>query len=136
MHFWQQLPKTVTIYCRTMAALDAHMYALLEDIYASSVDAPVEGLCRLNTVAYLLPVWLKRTFNYVVPNSVGGGGGGWALVEFEEERNFRRFNEFNSGCKSVGEMKVEEALKWSYRIKFKVDFIVGMKVRKLMLTLN
>ena len=135
MHFWQQLPRSVPVYARSMAALDAHMYALLEDIYAGSVEAPVEGLRRLNTVAHLLPVWLKRTFQVVVvPNSIGIGGGGenlWALLE-PEDNVLKWMNiEHSRRRGSVGELKVEEATRWSVRIQFKVDFILGVKVGAL-----
>ncbi|KAH9395531.1 DNA-binding protein rfx6, partial [Tyrophagus putrescentiae] len=127
MHFWQQLPRSVPVYARSMAALDAHMYALLEDIYAGSVEAPVEGLRRLNTVAHLLPVWLKRTFQVVVPNSIAGGGQNlWALLE-PEDNVLKGMNIDSRRRVSVGELKVEEATRWSVRIQFKVDFILGVK---------
>ncbi len=133
MHFWQQLPRSVPVYARSMAALDAHMYALLEDIYAGSVEAPVEGLRRLNTVAHLLPVWLKRTFQVVVPNSIAGIEGLWALLEPEEDGSKCGLMNIEHSRRrgSVGELKVEEATRWSVRIQFKVDFILGVKVGAL-----
>lgn len=113
MHFWQQLPKHVTIYVDLMHSLDAHMYSLLMNIYLS-IDAPEENLRRLNTMAYLIPMWLTKTFQHI-PYAQE-----WSL-------------QFNNGIQygtstSVGQIKTNEALRWKCRIKFTVDLLIMLKV--------
>ena len=117
MHFWQQLPRHVTIFVSSMHSLDSHMYSLLEDIYLSNVDTQLDNLKRINTVAYLIPVWLKKTFEYVPFD-----GECWDLVQHRSAGETGKVN------MNIGEIKVEEAEKWRWRIQFKCDFIVTLKV--------
>ena len=116
MHFWQQLPSNVSIYIETMKSLDFHMYSLLENVYLSDVNSAIDNLKRMNTIATLIPVWLSKAFECVFLER--GIEPTWLLKEYNHPHLLT----------SISQIKVNEANKWSYRIKSKINLIVTIQV--------
>lgn len=106
MHFWHQLPNTIQINIDLMNSMDAYMYQLLCYIYLS-FESKVEYLKRINTIGYLMPKWLTKTFESTSANMINA--------------NQHYFE-------TVGQIKIIEANRWQYKIQFIIDLLATFKV--------
>lgn len=95
------------------------------------------NLSRLNTIAMLIPVWLKKTFQFVHQQPH------WNLIYSDSSLFSSSLSTttsksskllYENNC-NIGQIKVKEAVRWCFRIKFKIDFIIMLKVRFFMLNL-
>lgn len=108
MHFWHQLPDTIQIDIDLMNSMDTYMYRLLCYIYLS-LDNKVDYLKRINTIAYLMPKWLMKTFESISNDT-------W-LVDTNQHL-----------LDTVGPIKIMEANRWHYKIQFIIDLLATFQV--------
>ena len=108
MHFWQQLPPNIVIYVNIMKSLDSYMYSLLCQVYLSP-NSSDENLKHINTIGYVMYVWMRNIFN-----------NNWN-IKWKLNSNRTEFDDLNT-------IKIQDALKWHFKIKFVVNFIASLKV--------
>ncbi|KAH9515974.1 DNA-binding protein rfx6 [Dermatophagoides farinae] len=107
MHFWQQLPPNIVIYVNIMKSLDSYMYSLLCQVYLSP-NSSDENLKHINTIGYVMYVWMRNIFN-----------NNWN-IKWKLNSNRTEFDDLNT-------IKIQDALKWHFKIKFVVNFIASLK---------
>ena len=111
MHFWQQLPSNIVIFIDQMKLLDSFMYSSLCRLYLS-LDSDDKNLQHINTIGHVMYVWIKEIFNNNSNNM-----NKWKLIIS---------NQYNLGY--LNTIKLNDALKWKFKIKFIVNLIALLKV--------
>ncbi|KAH9417324.1 DNA-binding protein rfx6 [Dermatophagoides pteronyssinus] len=106
MHFWQQLPSNIIIFIDQMKSLDTFMYSSLCRLYLS-LDSDDKNLQHINTIGHLMYVWIKEIFNNNSNNM-----NKWKLIIS---------NQYDLGY--LNTIKLNDALKWKFKIKFIVNLI-------------